>query len=171
MHGHWVIDVRNPDGTLASHVEFENALTQGGADVLAMILGGPGSTVQSWAVVLNPSNCCPFGGSPGDPLAAFISKASLPPPPNATPLNTFSTLTVARVNSTAVFKGTATATASGQISAVNTQVSVVDQTLRTFPPFSGTVLPAVPGRRGPDSPGLGHIAPFRRSSRCRPARL
>ena len=27
VHGHWVIDVRNPDGTLAQHRDFENSLT------------------------------------------------------------------------------------------------------------------------------------------------
>jgi len=26
VHGHWTIDVREPDGTLVSHNEFENAL-------------------------------------------------------------------------------------------------------------------------------------------------
>ena len=26
VHGHWTIDIRNPDGTLAQHHEFENAL-------------------------------------------------------------------------------------------------------------------------------------------------
>src|SRR5271166_4250399 len=26
MHGHWVIDVKNPDGTLVQHRDFENAL-------------------------------------------------------------------------------------------------------------------------------------------------
>jgi hypothetical protein len=26
VHGHWTIDVRNPDGTLASHRDFENSL-------------------------------------------------------------------------------------------------------------------------------------------------
>jgi hypothetical protein len=26
VHGHWVIDVRNPDGSLVTHHEFENAL-------------------------------------------------------------------------------------------------------------------------------------------------
>jgi len=26
VHGHWTIEVRNPDGTLVSHTEFENAL-------------------------------------------------------------------------------------------------------------------------------------------------
>ena len=31
VHGHWVIDVRNPDGTLVEHRDFQNALTTGGA--------------------------------------------------------------------------------------------------------------------------------------------
>lgn len=37
VHGHWAIDVRNPDGTLSSHNEFENALIDG-AQALAVIL-------------------------------------------------------------------------------------------------------------------------------------
>src|SRR2546423_15522419 len=31
VHGHWTIEVRNPDGTLVTHREFENALTSLGA--------------------------------------------------------------------------------------------------------------------------------------------
>ena len=31
MHGHWVIDVRNPDGTLAQHRKFENSITYNAA--------------------------------------------------------------------------------------------------------------------------------------------
>lgn len=34
VHGHWTIDVLNHDGTLAKHVEFENALTLVGAEAL-----------------------------------------------------------------------------------------------------------------------------------------
>ena len=37
VHGHWEIEVRNPDGTLALRREFENALT-GGAQLLGMSL-------------------------------------------------------------------------------------------------------------------------------------
>ena len=36
MHGHWTIDVRNPDGTLVTHREFENALH--GADDAALVV-------------------------------------------------------------------------------------------------------------------------------------
>ena len=31
VHGHWTIDVRNPDGTLVTHREFENSLVQAGS--------------------------------------------------------------------------------------------------------------------------------------------
>jgi hypothetical protein len=38
VHGHWTIDVRNADGTLASHREFENSLLSTGAAILSDIL-------------------------------------------------------------------------------------------------------------------------------------
>jgi hypothetical protein len=45
VHGHWVIDVRNPDGALVRHKDFENSLvTQGqfvsGDQLLAALLSG-----------------------------------------------------------------------------------------------------------------------------------
>lgn len=52
VHGHWVMDVKNPDGTLAAHKEFENSLTTGmnqGNNFLATLLAG--STVPGpWAM-------------------------------------------------------------------------------------------------------------------------
>jgi hypothetical protein len=39
VHGHWTIDVRNPDGTLVTHREFENAITPSGQVQLTKILG------------------------------------------------------------------------------------------------------------------------------------
>jgi hypothetical protein len=79
VHGHWTIEVRNPDGSFVRHVEFENALdpgftttsgnpgglpivVSGGASYLSGILSGrwaaPGSSLQSftnpisWIVLL-----------------------------------------------------------------------------------------------------------------------
>lgn len=56
VHGHWTIDVKNPNGTLARHVEFENGLCIGSGDqLLAQMLGGGGS-VGGWEIKLgNPS--------------------------------------------------------------------------------------------------------------------
>ncbi len=52
VHGHWTIEVRNPDGKLVSHTEFENALaSNGGASLLAGLLTGT-VTPGSWFVYL-----------------------------------------------------------------------------------------------------------------------
>jgi hypothetical protein len=53
VHGHWAIDVRNPDGTLASHNEFENAFSGARAlsGVLVRAIQITGWTVQLASVV------------------------------------------------------------------------------------------------------------------------
>ena len=40
VHGHWTIEVRNPDGTVASRREFENAIADTGADLLTGLISG-----------------------------------------------------------------------------------------------------------------------------------
>lgn len=67
VHGRWTIDVRNPDGTLASHHEFDNALVTSGEPVpgnaiLAGLLGRTFDTVRTWIVVLDGSSA-PCGGN------------------------------------------------------------------------------------------------------------
>jgi hypothetical protein len=51
VHGHWTIEVRNPDGSLVSHHEFENALMAAGAVNLARFLGRVNSP-GLWTVLL-----------------------------------------------------------------------------------------------------------------------
>jgi hypothetical protein len=58
VHGHWTIDVKNPDGTLVSHHEFENALVQTGQNLLSSVLAHKG-TVVGWAVLLDDSGGIP----------------------------------------------------------------------------------------------------------------
>jgi hypothetical protein len=43
VHGHWIVEVKNADGTLASRHEFENALVPTGADLLTRLLAGTDS--------------------------------------------------------------------------------------------------------------------------------
>jgi len=52
VHGHWTIEVRNPDGTLAEHREFENAYV--GGTFLPRILARQAqiSTSSFWSVTL-----------------------------------------------------------------------------------------------------------------------
>jgi hypothetical protein len=51
VHGHWMIEVRNPDGTVVTHREFENSLIPRGAYLLASILGRQ-NTVSLWLLTL-----------------------------------------------------------------------------------------------------------------------
>lgn len=55
VHGHWVIEVHNPDGTLVSKTEFENSLTAGGVFQFTYILS-QAATVGLWQVQLSSSN-------------------------------------------------------------------------------------------------------------------
>lgn len=59
VHGYWNIDVKNPDGTLADHREFENALVTpyGGDAMLSQLLLGslvPGD----FSVIITGANLC-----------------------------------------------------------------------------------------------------------------
>jgi hypothetical protein len=55
VHGHWTIDVKNPDGTLVSHREFDNALQTDGQTSLAKILTH-GTNALGWVVMLADSS-------------------------------------------------------------------------------------------------------------------
>ena len=74
VHGHWTIEVRNPDGSVVRHVEFENSLvTTGdntGASLLAGVLGRV-VTPGSWIVVLgaNPADAI-YIFEPGSPASS-----------------------------------------------------------------------------------------------------
>jgi hypothetical protein len=62
VHGHWTIEVRNPDGTVVTRREFENSLFQP-ASSLAAILARTGTT-GAWAVRVDssaPGLCAPSG--------------------------------------------------------------------------------------------------------------
>jgi len=61
VHGHWTIDVKNPDGTLVSHHEFENALSGSGQISLAEILSRQFAT-SFWSIDLALSAAGQSGG-------------------------------------------------------------------------------------------------------------
>lgn len=64
VHGHWVIQVDNPDGSVATRREFENALTSLGPGLLAGVLGHQNS-VGFWRISIQ--NLSPTGASDGGP--------------------------------------------------------------------------------------------------------
>jgi len=74
VHGHWTIDVRNPDGKLASHHEFENALEPSGAIALAGLLGRQ-FQAATWRLDLvgqNASGACVQTSGGGSQYSVFV---------------------------------------------------------------------------------------------------
>jgi hypothetical protein len=67
VHGHWTIEVRNPDGTLAKRQEFENSLISDGAKQLLRVLARQ-QTVGEWSIIFqghfDTDRTCLSGGSP-----------------------------------------------------------------------------------------------------------
>ncbi len=148
VHGHWTVEVRNPDGSLAERREFENALqTTFGEQTLAKLLART-VTLGGWSIVLTaPSSSVvsPFTSGPG-----FIVESTYP----RTESNHFKTLTISTPTSgenrnKLVLRGTATAQRDGSIGAVDTLVDVLNAAeARTGPylmmdtGFTGTTLSA-----------------------------
>jgi len=59
VHGHWIIDVKDADGKLTQHRDFENSLSGGGGGFLVGMLSGA-LVSGDWMVVLGASS----GSSP-----------------------------------------------------------------------------------------------------------
>jgi hypothetical protein len=64
VHGDWVIEVRNADGSLAERREFENTLNATGAHYLTRLLDRS-ATMGAWAITLygNPGPCADISPS------------------------------------------------------------------------------------------------------------
>jgi hypothetical protein len=96
VHGHWTIEVRNPDGKLVTRREFENAVqTNGELFIEAALTGGliPGG----FAVALNMANDnfvqvlggSTFTGGEASPCNASSPCFIAPPPPASGALSPF----------------------------------------------------------------------------------
>jgi hypothetical protein len=96
VHGHWVIEVKNPDGSLVRHLEFENSIDPGfsapfggqhpgGASLLSAIMAGQASTMPSaltsnntyvlqnpWGILLANSALSSLGTTTTAPCAADV---------------------------------------------------------------------------------------------------
>jgi len=116
VHGHWVIEVRNADGTLAGRREFENALFPTGKATLASLLTAQ-KTFDFWQVQINAS-----GGElcPNNTICVITEPIS----PNSGP-NWFKNLTKTVVNSTLVLRGSFVAAVDGAVSMVGTYTQTI----------------------------------------------
>jgi hypothetical protein len=117
VHGHWTIEVRNPDGALVERRDFENALSIGVGDVHLVNVLARTRTAGTWTITANgsPQICEEPAGTPN---ICWLMEPS-DPTPNVG--NVFKTLTTSVVGGTLVLNGTATAQRDGQITAVSTR--------------------------------------------------
>ena len=90
VHGHWTIEVRNPDGSLVVHREFDNALQSRGNETIISILARE-KVAGRWNVVVVGSPTPPCRGSSTD-MNCSVSEATEP----GTAPDVFKTLTVTK---------------------------------------------------------------------------
>jgi hypothetical protein len=114
VHGHWTIEVRNPDGKLVTHREFENSLDQNAGAATLVIPLDRSAVGGLWMVALGSSSC-----PATSPFCLLTESAS------SVLQNTFRTLTVTEsgsqtTNPHLVLSGTMTAPQSGSVNFVQT---------------------------------------------------
>lgn len=148
VHGHWTIEIRNPDGSLAGRHEFENYLAPVGKKLLTAILTRTGTMMQ-WDVRLiatgpscspvltNISYCAleePIPGKSDDGTSFYNLKVSIPSSGDRLSLS-----------------GSAQISGTGQIYQVSTGVwyCTPDHALGSCPPLL-TVVPGTPPPAGGD---------------------
>ena len=157
VHGHWVIEVRNPDGTVTARREFRNGLTADGQVLLSRYLAHL-LTPGLWNIRLGgtPSPCASAAAN----LDCFITEARAASRPSAP--NISKNLMLAnrplRLNGSIVVPatGSITTVATGSDScAPNIRPDVcLGNTLSSpastvFPPsFTGTTITAIPVTAG-----------------------
>jgi hypothetical protein len=118
VHGHWIMDVKNPDGSIAQHRDFENALVpSGGGTVLAHLLLGT-LVPQSFYVSLSGT---------GKTALLYPSTQSCPPL-NPSLTECALTLTQDSLGGTAiVLRGTYSPSAAVTLTTVVTQIGTCPQ--------------------------------------------
>jgi hypothetical protein len=129
VHGHWTIEVKNPDGSLVSRREFENAIDPyEGSDLLTGVLSGDYVPQGFYIILANPSGtglCGNFGfcflSDTRNPILCTVLESagcgSLTYTPNS-PAGTFGNATGYTLS------GSVTPSTSGTISTVGSGLGV-----------------------------------------------
>ncbi len=121
VHGHWTIEVRNADGTVATHREFENSLfPKQGSGLLITILAGQ-NIVGAWSLDLSSTTVQPCATSAGGTSCQIFETGDQISGGN----NLFLTLSVsASGTGSLVLSGTAVAGQTGNIDTVTSRNDV-----------------------------------------------
>jgi hypothetical protein len=138
VHGHWTIEVRNPDGKVVSHREFENALFPSPA--LASLLARQ-VAAGFWTIALSPGTVCGNTNNAG---------CSIAEPGNTLNLYNSYNLSVTVSGTSLVLSGTVLAAGGGSITTVQTGSQACAATVAPSAPCqNGSQIPTVNFGFGP----------------------
>lgn len=132
VHGHWTIEVRNPDGTLAERREFENALLSTGAGALTKLMARQNS-LGGWIIRLSAvsDSSSPFTRMGTPIMDGWLIESSFSTQTNE---EYYKNLTVTRPDTgpdanKLVLNGTATAQRDGAVHTIGTSFSLLSATI------------------------------------------
>lgn len=114
VHGHWTIEVRDPDGGLVERREFENAVVDDGRSMLIHFLARV-QTPGRWIVDLNDASSPPCRSTGGEPAACFLIEFFSSPHALTKGLDL--------VGNRLVLSGTTVAERTGRVSRVRTRLN------------------------------------------------
>lgn len=148
VHGHWTIEVRNPDGAMVRHVEFENSLTLAGAPVFPALLSR-GAVPGGWTINLSGpvGGLCHSGGISNPVSTCLLAENSvaLGPPDGFLTVGTSGSFSEKLTLSGSVMgvpsAGTITTVASGLVTCPAT---MTPSTCLTTPGFFNSFTAATP---------------------------
>jgi hypothetical protein len=136
VHGHWTLEVRNPDGSLTEQREFDNDLMTDGSVTLAQVLARQ-KTITGWDIGLM-GTISPFLNDSGGQAQGMIVDSTFP----GTGRQYFKNLTIEVPTSgenlrKLVLSGTATAHQDGGIMEVRTHLWVQPATATSTGSYLG----------------------------------
>jgi len=147
MHGHWIIDIKNPDGTLVQHHEFENSIQYDGQNYLVGLLTGYASAGAMGIYFTSNGGTAPCAATYN--FCAIVTSLTTAPAlnfcsyyycaPGLTITPTFG------VGPTIKLAGSITANEAGTIGTVSTTMNGCGQTglgFGAYPTAISTVTPA-----------------------------
>lgn len=149
MHGHWVIDVKNPNGTVVDHRDFHNSIQSGGQEYLIALMAGY-VVPSDYGIALSPG-ICPLSGTVTSNACLIVRSLSTYPGQSCGILFYCATGLTYNYNfpdsggASMVLAGSITAPQAGTISYVETVSAFCQNNPSTsaFPPStSATVSPA-----------------------------
>jgi hypothetical protein len=149
MHGHWIIDIKDPDGTPRQHHEFENSIQYDGQNYLIGLMSGYGAA-GPWEIYFSNAGAT-TAGSPCNtgnyPYCAIVYSTTTTPGQFACSIYTCASgLTITPTfgaGPTLTLSGSIAATQAGTIGFVATGMNACGQTgVASFPTAISTVSPA-----------------------------